>query len=194
MVWNTFSPVARTAREYFDVQPVYVDALSFVFMVIYIPFIVPASWVLSKYSIAVGVFVGGFMNAMGAWLRYIGVVVPLSQMGQYYIVFAGQTVGALAQCFILQVRAQTDGREDATYKSGGEKSRGRTERTKRTERMERTERTERMERTERTENGEWRTENGEGTRSPKYVTGRQGEGRENGERTEGESTRIENEN
>lgn len=59
MVWNTFSPVARTAKEYFGLPSVYVDALSFVFMVIYIPFIFPASWVLSKYNIAVGVMAGG---------------------------------------------------------------------------------------------------------------------------------------
>lgn len=59
MVWNTFSPVARTTKEFFDVPSVYVDALSFVFMVVYIPFIVPASWILSKYNIAVGVMVGG---------------------------------------------------------------------------------------------------------------------------------------
>eukprot|EP01127_Copromyxa_protea_P020950 TRINITY_DN7080_c0_g1_i1.p1 TRINITY_DN7080_c0_g1~~TRINITY_DN7080_c0_g1_i1.p1 ORF type:complete len:436 (-),score=41.56 TRINITY_DN7080_c0_g1_i1:13-1224(-) len=103
MAWNTFSPVARTTREFFDVPAMYVDALSYVFMVVYIPFIVPASWVLSKYNIAVGVLLGGLLNAVGAWVRYAGVMVPVSDMSRYYIVFAGQTVCSLAQCFILQV-------------------------------------------------------------------------------------------
>lgn len=104
MVWNTFSPLSRLAAEFFDCEAIWIDSLSLVFMVVYILGILPASMLISRYSLMLTVIVGGgLLNTLGAWVRYIGVVVPVSRSGEYWIVMAGQTIASMSQCFILQV-------------------------------------------------------------------------------------------
>lgn len=104
MQWNTFSPVSRLATAYFQVPSINIDAFSFIFFVAYIIFVLPACWVIYRCPLNLTVIIGGgFFNCLGAWLRVIGVYLPISPVSQFYFVFFGQFVASFAQCFILQV-------------------------------------------------------------------------------------------
>eukprot|EP00013_Stygamoeba_regulata_P023733 CAMPEP_0177646896 /NCGR_PEP_ID=MMETSP0447-20121125/10012_1 /TAXON_ID=0 /ORGANISM="Stygamoeba regulata, Strain BSH-02190019" /LENGTH=566 /DNA_ID=CAMNT_0019149447 /DNA_START=163 /DNA_END=1863 /DNA_ORIENTATION=+ len=69
MVWITAGSVANNFVAYYGVSGTAVDSLSLVYMVVFIPGIVPSSWVLDNRGLRCGVVVGALLNCAGAWLR-----------------------------------------------------------------------------------------------------------------------------
>jgi MFS family permease len=98
MVWITFSPIASLAEKHFSVNIQWINACSLVYMIIYIPGSPIAGFLLDFLGMRIGVSIGALLNALGAWVRVAG-----SSSDYFVLLFIGQSLCALAQCFILSV-------------------------------------------------------------------------------------------
>lgn len=72
-----------------------------VYMVVYVPFIFPATWLIDKKGLRLPVLLGSFGTMLAAWIK----VASLSPQ-RFYVTFIGQTVAALAQIFVLGIPAK----------------------------------------------------------------------------------------
>lgn len=50
--WIQYSIIANIVQRYYDITSTWVDWTSMIFMILYIPLIFPASWILDKLHIA----------------------------------------------------------------------------------------------------------------------------------------------
>lgn len=51
LFWLTFAPVAPTASRYYDVSTTWIDMMSIIFMIFYIPAGFASSWVLDHHGL-----------------------------------------------------------------------------------------------------------------------------------------------
>lgn len=96
--WLQYSIINNLLMQYYDVPSLAIDWTSMIYMIVYIPSIFPASWLLDKYGLRLTLIMGSLLNCAGAWIK-CGSTNP----GRFYVSFIGQTVVALAQVFILGV-------------------------------------------------------------------------------------------
>ncbi|CAG5116672.1 unnamed protein product [Candidula unifasciata] len=75
-----------------------IDWLSMVYMLVYIPFIIPATWLLDKKGLRVCCILGSFLNAAGAWLKCASV-----SPDRFGLLMFAQTLCAISQLCILAI-------------------------------------------------------------------------------------------
>ena len=94
VLWITFAPITSLAAEFYGVSDLRIGFLSMLFMIMFIPFSIPVSWVIDTYGFRVAVSIGAvLMGAFGLLRGFAG--------DDYSIVF-WSTVGiAIAQPFLL---------------------------------------------------------------------------------------------
>lgn len=95
ILWITFSPISIQVEEYYDVTAFWVNFLSLLFFVIYVPGAFVASWVLDHLGLRIGILVGTGLLALGAIVRMLG-----SFPNMFYMVCIGQGICAWGQPFI----------------------------------------------------------------------------------------------
>ncbi|KAA0188980.1 Feline leukemia virus subgroup C receptor protein 1 [Fasciolopsis buskii] len=110
-LWNASIP-----GDTEDMRQVALDWLSMVYLLAYIPLIVPATWVLDRYGLRVSTLLTVILNALGAWIKCVaGLLIVDPQTGDvdsfraksaFPILMFAQTLDAIAQVFILGVPAQ----------------------------------------------------------------------------------------
>ncbi|KAF5283926.1 hypothetical protein FQR65_LT13687 [Abscondita terminalis] len=101
MQWIQYSIIADVVVKYYGVSSTFVDWTSMIYMVLYIPFIFPGSYMLDKLGLRVAVLIGVTGTCIGTWIK-VGSVAP----DRFWVGFLGQTVIALSQVFILSVPAR----------------------------------------------------------------------------------------
>ncbi|XP_067947626.1 heme transporter FLVCR2-like [Watersipora subatra] len=79
-----------------DQQKATVDWLSMVYMLAYIPLILPQSWLLDQKGLRLTAILGSFLNCLGAWLKCAAV-----SPNRFLLLLVAQTICAIAQVFIL---------------------------------------------------------------------------------------------
>ncbi|NWX02091.1 FLVC1 protein, partial [Caloenas nicobarica] len=94
--WIQYSILSNVFAGFYGVSFTQVDWLSMVYMVAYVPLILPATWLLDARGLRLTALLGSGLNALGAWLK-CGSLAP----GRYALTLAAQTVCAVAQVFIL---------------------------------------------------------------------------------------------
>lgn len=99
--WIQYSIITDVIVKYYGVTTTAVDWTSMIYMVVYIPFIFPGSYLLDKLGLRFSVIIGITGTCAGSWLKVISVRPDL-----FWVGFAGQSVVALAQVFILSVPAR----------------------------------------------------------------------------------------
>lgn len=92
LYWNVSLPQSSAGAAFA------IDWLSMVYMLVYIPLIVPASIFLNRYGLRYSAVFGAALNALGAWLK----CVALSPT-RFGVLVAGQTLCAAAQLFVLNM-------------------------------------------------------------------------------------------
>ncbi|TPP65959.1 Feline leukemia virus subgroup C receptor protein 1 [Fasciola gigantica] len=110
-LWNASIP-----GESEDMRQVALDWLSMVYLLAYIPLIVPATWLLDRYGLRVSTLLTVILNALGAWIKCVSgllIVDPQAEEASsirarsaFPILMFAQTLDAIAQVFILGVPAQ----------------------------------------------------------------------------------------
>eukprot|EP00118_Oscarella_pearsei_P026715 m.310333 g.310333 ORF g.310333 m.310333 type:complete len:567 (+) comp50976_c0_seq1:35-1735(+) len=96
MNWIAFAPVTNKAMSYYSVGEFPINCLSLVFFIISIPFGFFGAWLLDTYGLKLGLWIGAWLNAVGAVVRYLSCF-----NHSYAIVLVGQMICAIAQPFIL---------------------------------------------------------------------------------------------
>lgn len=92
--WLTFAPVAREAMVAYHVSQLEIDLLSLIFMGVYVVTSIPASWVLDRFGLRVGVGLGALMMGAFGLLKGIGAA-------SYTLVTVGQVGLAIAQPLVV---------------------------------------------------------------------------------------------
>ncbi|XP_032527225.2 heme transporter FLVCR2 isoform X2 [Danaus plexippus] len=98
MQWLQYSIIQDAVVKHYGVTSITVYWTSMVYMITYIPLIFPASYLLDKTGLRTTTIIGSFGTCAGAWLKVFSVPPDMFWLG-----FAGQTVVAVAQVFILNV-------------------------------------------------------------------------------------------
>jgi len=69
-------------------------------MVLYIPLIIPSSWLLDKKGLRIGVILGCAGTCLGSWLKVFS-----TDPDQFWLTFLGQSIVAASQIFIIGLPA-----------------------------------------------------------------------------------------
>ncbi len=94
LLWITFAPITGDSSAYYGVSDLKIGVLSMCFMIVYIAVSIPASWIIDKYGIRIGVGIGALFTGIFGFLRgFVGTDYNLLLMMQIGI--------AIGQPFIL---------------------------------------------------------------------------------------------
>ncbi len=94
MLWITFAPITTDATKYYGVSDIWIGILSMCFMIVFVLVSIPASWIIDKYGIRVGVGIGAAFTGIFGLLR--GFVTT-----DFELLLAAQIGIAIGQPFIL---------------------------------------------------------------------------------------------
>jgi cyanate permease len=94
LLWITFAPITGDATKYYGVSDLQIGILSMCFMIVYIVVSIPASWMIDKYGIRIGVGIGAVFTGIFGLLRgFAGT--------DYNLLLLAQIGIAIGQPFIL---------------------------------------------------------------------------------------------
>ncbi|VDK31034.1 unnamed protein product [Gongylonema pulchrum] len=96
--WIEYSIIAHIIVQFYSVTYTAVDWTSMIYMLSYILFVLPASWVLDKYGLRISVLLGAGGNCFGAWIKMLS-----ARPDGFWITFVGQTIVGSSQMFILGI-------------------------------------------------------------------------------------------
>ncbi|VDP14722.1 unnamed protein product [Soboliphyme baturini] len=96
--WIEYATIGHIVTRYYNVSYSTIDWMSMIYMVCYIPLIMPATWVMDRYGLRLVVILGAFGNCLGSWVKCAS-----SAPNRLAIGFFGQTIVGMSQIFILCV-------------------------------------------------------------------------------------------
>ncbi|KAG8201370.1 hypothetical protein JTE90_016846 [Oedothorax gibbosus] len=102
--WIEYAIISNLVSHYYGVSEFTVSWTSMVYMIFYIPLIVPANWLLEKKGLRFAVLIGSFGTCLGSWIK-CGSLNP----GGWAVTMIGQSVVAASQVFILGIPSQLAG-------------------------------------------------------------------------------------
>jgi len=94
LLWITFAPITSGAATYYGVSALSIGLLSMSFMVTYLVFTIPASWVIDKFGFRVAVTIGAVLTGVFGLMRGLA-------GANYGLVLAAQVGIAIGQPFII---------------------------------------------------------------------------------------------
>jgi sugar phosphate permease len=103
LLWITFAPITSDATIYYGVSDLQIGILSMCFMIVYIVVSIPASWVIDKYGIRIGVGIGTVFTGLFGLLRGLISI-------DYNMLLLSQIGIAIGQPFILNAITKLAGR------------------------------------------------------------------------------------
>ncbi len=92
--WLTFASVAREARLFYNVSALQIDFLSLIFMIIFLLVCIPASYIIDRFGIRVGLGIGAVLTGIFGLMKGF-------YPSDYTLVVIAQTGLAVAQPFII---------------------------------------------------------------------------------------------
>lgn len=92
--WLTFASVAREARLFYNVSALQIDFLSLIFMIIFLLVCIPASYIIDRFGIRVGLGIGAVLTGVFGLMKGF-------YPSDYTLVVIAQTGLAVAQPFII---------------------------------------------------------------------------------------------
>lgn len=99
--WIQYSILTNIIAKFYNVDNIAVNWTSVIFMVVYIPLILPATWILDKKGLRYCMILGTFGNAVGAIIKCFS-----THPNQFWITMIGQTMAAISQLFVLNIPAR----------------------------------------------------------------------------------------
>ncbi|SMC16599.1 MFS transporter, FLVCR family, feline leukemia virus subgroup C receptor-related protein [Clostridium acidisoli DSM 12555] len=94
MQWLTFASVAIIAQKVYKVSSFQIDSLSMIFMLVFIVACIPASYIIDRFGIRIGIGIGAILTGIFSLIKGI-------YADNYSIIFFAQFGLAVAQPFIL---------------------------------------------------------------------------------------------
>lgn len=96
--WIQYAIITNVISDYYSVSNLSVNWTSVIYMAIYIPGIIPASWLLNRSGLRVCVLLGSFGTCAGAWIKCLSV-----SPDKFFVTMIGQSVVAMSQLFVLNL-------------------------------------------------------------------------------------------
>ena len=96
IVWISFASILPDTRNFYGVSTLEVDFLSMIYMVLYLPGSLLASYMINKWGLSRSVIVASAMTALGGWIKYAGCFLGSKSLA-YVAVVVGQFLGGMAQ-------------------------------------------------------------------------------------------------
>jgi len=94
MLWITFAPITTEATQYYHATDLQIGMLSMCFMIVFIVVSIPASWIIDKFGIRIGVGTGALLTGGFGLLRgFAG--------SSYELVLIAQVGIAVGQPFLV---------------------------------------------------------------------------------------------
>ncbi|XP_068432854.1 heme transporter FLVCR2 isoform X2 [Clinocottus analis] len=94
--WIQYGIINNIFMKFYNVDAFTIDWMSMIYMLTYIPFIFPVTWLLDKKGLRVIALVATALNCAGTWVKVASVKPNL-----FAVTFLGQFCCSLAQVFIL---------------------------------------------------------------------------------------------
>lgn len=98
-MWIGFAPIEAEVMDTFGASSTWVNLLSLVFMIVYLPANFPASYAMDVLGCRHALIIGATLQTVGALIRCVKPAAP----GSAYLVMAGQTLAALGQPFFTDM-------------------------------------------------------------------------------------------
>ncbi|XP_062252788.1 heme transporter FLVCR2 isoform X1 [Platichthys flesus] len=94
--WIQYGIISNILMKFYSVDAFAIDWLSMVYMLTYIPFIFPVTWLLDKKGLRVTALLANALNCAGTWIK-----VASARPDLFGVTMLGQFTSSLAQVFIL---------------------------------------------------------------------------------------------
>ncbi|KAM7367944.1 hypothetical protein PAMP_014209 [Pampus punctatissimus] len=94
--WIQYGIINNIFMKFYNVDAFTIDWMSMIYMLTYIPFIFPVTWLLDKKGLRVVAIVATALNCAGTWIKVASVRPNL-----FAVTFLGQLFCSFAQLFIL---------------------------------------------------------------------------------------------
>lgn len=90
--WIEYSIVATVIAPYYNVSNIAINYTSMIYMILYIPCILPATWLLSKKGLRFCVCLGAFGTCLGAFIKCFS-----TSPDRFWLLMIGQSIVAASQ-------------------------------------------------------------------------------------------------
>lgn len=90
-MWLQYSIISNIFRRFYSVDGQAIDWLSMIYLLTYVPLILPVTWMLEKRGIKDIVLVGSALNCIGGWIK-----TSTADPAMYAVTFLGQFVCSVA--------------------------------------------------------------------------------------------------
>lgn len=97
-MWLQYGIISNIFMRFYNIDALAIDWLAMIYLLTYIPLILPILWFLDNRGIRDVVLVGSAFNCIGAWIK-IGSASP----DTFPVTFFGQFVCSVATVFILGI-------------------------------------------------------------------------------------------
>ncbi|CAN9507384.1 unnamed protein product [Ophioblennius macclurei] len=94
--WIQYGIIGNIFTKFYDVDDFTIDWMSMIYMLTYIPFVFPVTWLLDVKGLRLIALVATALNCLGTWVKVLSVGPSL-----FPVTFLGQFCCSLAQVFIL---------------------------------------------------------------------------------------------
>ncbi|KAG7328492.1 hypothetical protein KOW79_008436 [Hemibagrus wyckioides] len=94
--WIQYGIISNIFMQFYSVSAFEVDWMSMVYMLTYIPFVFPVTWLLDRKGLRVVALVAAGVNCVGAWIK-----VASAKPHLFWVSALGQVACSVAQVFIL---------------------------------------------------------------------------------------------
>ena len=95
-IWMSLSTITSIVKGYYQVDPIWINWLSLIYILLLVLLLPPSSYFLTRYGLRCTMVMGGMLNALGSCLRLIG-----SGRNGFVYVFVGSTISGLGQCCLF---------------------------------------------------------------------------------------------
>jgi len=96
MMWLSIAPVSSMAKDYYGVSSLSIDMLSVSYMIMFIIFSIPASWVVDRFGYRHSLIIGALLTAVFGVVRAVFA-------DNFAIVLTAQFIIAVGQPFLLNI-------------------------------------------------------------------------------------------
>lgn len=97
-MWLQYGIISNIFMQFYNIDALAIDWLSLIYLLTYVPLILPVLWLLDNRGIREVVLVGAAFNCIGAWIK-IGSAGP----DLFPVTFFGQFVCSVATVFVLGI-------------------------------------------------------------------------------------------
>uniref|UniRef100_A0A8D0AXY8 Uncharacterized protein n=1 Tax=Sander lucioperca TaxID=283035 RepID=A0A8D0AXY8_SANLU len=97
-MWLQYSIISNIFMRFYNIDSLAIDWLSMIYLLTYIPLILPVLWLLDNRGIRDVILVGSAFNCIGAWIK-IGSASP----NLFPVTFFGQFMCSVATVFVLGI-------------------------------------------------------------------------------------------